>query len=230
MIIGNGLIANAFDNTYWNESQVIIFASGVSNSKETLISEFSREENMLLDAVKLNQKVVYFSTCSVNDPDLQFSPYVLHKKKMEEIVNGCKDFLIIRLPQVVGVTSNPNTIVNYLYSKIASGASFDLWRYAKRNFIDIQDMQSIASYLIGNLSMNKVTLNIACPFSISILDLVSILEDLFQKKAFFKTVNFGSDYVIDTSVSDACASKLGIDFDDNYVKNVIYKYYLHKVG
>jgi nucleoside-diphosphate-sugar epimerase len=229
MIIGNGLIANAFNNTYWRESQVIIFASGVSNSKETLISEFSREENMLLDAVKLNQKIVYFSTCSVDDPELQFSPYVLHKKKMEEIINGCSDFLIIRLPQVVGATSNPNTIVNYLYSKIVSGATFDLWRYAKRNFIDIEDLQSIASYVLINLSMNKAALNIACPFSISIVDLVSILEDLFQKKAFFKTVNFGSDYVIDTSVSDACASKLGIEFDVDYVKNVIKKYYLNKV-
>lgn len=60
MIIGKGLIANAFNNTYWHESQVIIFASGVSNSKETLISEFSREENMLLEAVKLNQKNCLF--------------------------------------------------------------------------------------------------------------------------------------------------------------------------
>ena len=229
MIIGRGLIANAFNNNYWHESQVIIFASGVSNSKETLISEFSREETMLLDAVKLNQKIVYFSTCSVDDPELEFSPYVLHKKKMEKIINGCSDFLIIRLPQVVGATPNPNTIVNYLYSKIASGSTFDLWRYAKRNFIDIEDVQSIASYILNNLSMNKATLNIACPFSISIVDLVSILEDLFQKKALFKMINFGSDYVIDTSFSYACASKLGIEFDVNYVKNIINKYYLSKV-
>lgn len=83
---------------------------------------------------------------------------------MEEIVNSCNDFLIIRLSNVVGVTSNPNTIVNYLYSKIASSTTFDLWRYAKRNFIDIEDVQSIASYMLNNLSMNKVTLNIACPF------------------------------------------------------------------
>lgn len=83
--------------------------------------------------------------------------------------------------------------------------------------------------MLNNLSMNKVTLNIACPFSISIVDLVSIMEDLFQKKAFFKTINFGSDYFIDTSVSDACASKLGIEFDVNYVKNIISKYYLNKV-
>ena len=228
MIIGNGLIAHAFNIDYWHESEIIMFASGVSNSKETSISEFSREENMLLDAVKLNQKIVYFSTCSIDDPELQFSPYVLHKKKMEGIINGCSDFLIIRLPHVVGATSNPNTIVNYLYSKITLGATFDLWKYAKRNFIDIEDVKSIASYVLNNLSMNRVTLNIACPFSISIFDLVTILEGLSHKKALFNIVNFGSDFVIDTSVSDACASKLGIEFDGNYVKNIINKYYLNK--
>ena len=39
MVIGNGMIANAFKQ-YENDDEVIIFASGVSNSKENNDSEF----------------------------------------------------------------------------------------------------------------------------------------------------------------------------------------------
>ncbi|MEO7119531.1 MAG: hypothetical protein ABIY62_00460 [Ginsengibacter sp.] len=42
MVIGNGMIANRFIS-YKNNDDVIIFASGVSNSKDTIEENFLRE-------------------------------------------------------------------------------------------------------------------------------------------------------------------------------------------
>ena len=67
MIVGNGLIAKAFDN--FKDDKVIIFASGVSNSLEQRKQEFDREENILSNVINENpeKKIVYFSTCYFND-------------------------------------------------------------------------------------------------------------------------------------------------------------------
>lgn len=46
MIVGNGLIAKEFLE-YSNSKNILIFASGVSNSKEERVDEFLREENLL---------------------------------------------------------------------------------------------------------------------------------------------------------------------------------------
>jgi hypothetical protein len=66
LIIGNGLIASAFKKN----KDVIIFASGVSKSQEVRCAEFFRERKLLVDALQLKKYIVYFGTCSVNDPEL----------------------------------------------------------------------------------------------------------------------------------------------------------------
>ena len=45
MIIGNGLIARSFKNEKNYFKNVIIFASGVANSKNANLKEFQREKN-----------------------------------------------------------------------------------------------------------------------------------------------------------------------------------------
>jgi hypothetical protein len=48
MIIGNGSLANIFIEKFKDDENIIIFASGVSSSKETRESEFNREKELLL--------------------------------------------------------------------------------------------------------------------------------------------------------------------------------------
>ena len=54
MIIGNGLIATAFKKSNENYDNVIIFASGVSDSKETTQACFDREEKLITDTLNEN--------------------------------------------------------------------------------------------------------------------------------------------------------------------------------
>ena len=66
-IIGNGLIAKAFQDFNFTKN-CVIFASGVSDSADENNFNFAREFNLLENTVKnfKNKRLVYFSTCSLN--------------------------------------------------------------------------------------------------------------------------------------------------------------------
>lgn len=66
MVIGNGMIANRFTN-YKDDKEIVIFASGVSNSKNINKENFKKEFLLLEDIIKANpdKVITYFSTCSI---------------------------------------------------------------------------------------------------------------------------------------------------------------------
>lgn len=225
MIIGNGLIASAFNPYFVDDPKVIVFASGVSNSQENRGTEFLREKQMLMECMSCKKFIVYFSTCSVNDPELLDAPYVIHKKEMETIVRSAKDYAIFRLPQVVGKTPNPNTLTNYLYRQIMSGSNFKVWRHATRNLIDVDDVASIVSYLVRASLASGITTNIASPFTISIPQLVSVFEFVLDKKANCTLIDVGGAYTVDSILATEAANHSGVDFDEAYIEKLIRKYY-----
>ena len=57
MIIGNGLIAQACAQHFGDDPNVIVFASGVSNSRENSSDAFLRERQMLGDAMSCQEMV-----------------------------------------------------------------------------------------------------------------------------------------------------------------------------
>lgn len=230
MIIGNGLLAQAFRPRFQSRDDVLVFASGVSNSRETDPEEFARERNMLTAALEQarqqRQQLVYFSSCSIADPDLANAPYVQHKQAQEQLVaDGADQYAIFRLPQVVGRIDNPHTLTNYLYQTIASGDVFHVWTKARRNLIDVDDVAAIGERLLqrGDAA-NRVT-NIACPFSVAILDLVRVFEQVMNRRAYFDQIDSGGSYAIDVSLAMAAAADSGIVIDDHYIHNLIRKYY-----
>lgn len=225
MIIGNGLLAKACIPHLGDDSNVIVFASGVSNSREFDSGAFLRERQMLKEAIGCGKLLVYFSTCSISDPELQGTPYVMHKKAMEEFVQEARDYAIFRLPQVVGKTTNPNTLTNYLCQQILSGTRFNVWQYARRNLIDVDDVALISDYLIKVAPDKKIIMPIASPLSISIPQLVEILERVLGRKAYFNLIPSGAAYEIDSRAANSVADKVGIRFDETYIERVIRKYY-----
>lgn len=116
MIVGNGLLAAAFSDDFTERVDTVIFASGVSNSQECDSAAFIRER-VLLEKVlqKERKKVVYFSTCSLYDPELKNSPYVKHKREMEALVRQTSRHTIFRLPQVVGKILNARAESSFFY-------------------------------------------------------------------------------------------------------------------
>lgn len=228
MLIGSGLLARGFANTFMQRSDVCIYAAGVSNSGCTDVQEFERERHLLSESLAKTKQVgvfVYFSTCSVDDPDARNSPYVRHKLAMEQLVAAHPRHLILRLTQVAGKTPNPHTLLNFLYARISRSEAFSLWKNAKRNIIDIADVAAIAGQFIADDSVRNVTLSIANPISYSMLDIVSAMERTVGKRAIYYIVESGSQYAIDTSAVLPVLENANVEFGRDYLDKVMKKYY-----
>src|SRR5690606_10434611 len=95
MIVGNGLIASAFQSSpLKDDPNIVVFASGVSNSRETSKDEFLRERQLLLETINQGKLILYFSTCSVYDPSQKDAPYITHKLEMEDLVRQSNAYRI----------------------------------------------------------------------------------------------------------------------------------------
>lgn len=229
MIVGNGLIATAFAEDFAERSDIVIFASGVSNSQEKHDAAFTRERNLLEGVLRKDRKIVYFSTCSLYDPELQSAPYVRHKRDMEALVKQSPRYAIFRLPQVVGKTLNPRTLTNFIFAKIIAEEHFDVWRHAQRNLIDVSDVALIAKFLLRDERYERLIDNIACPVSLSIMDLIEIFEVVLGKKANYTVVEAGGAYEIDSRLAADVGRQVSINFDDAYVERLVRKYYGQRV-
>ena len=228
MIIGSGLIAHAFRASYAHSDTVCIYAAGVSNSSCGDEHEFERERQRLSAGLLQAQQMecfVYFGTCSINDPQVQHTPYVRHKLAMEQLAATHPRYLILRLPQVAGITPNPHTLLNYLYAHIARSEAFQLWVKARRNIIDVDDVAAIANLLISDSGARKLTINIANTANYSMTDIVASMERIVGKRAIYEALDRGSEYAIDTRAIHPLLDKAGVHFGDDYLDTVIGKYY-----
>lgn len=218
MVIGNGMMAKQFAK-YQNNSNVIIFASGVSNSKETKLIEFEREFNLLQKTVSDNSEkyFVYFGTISMYDPMAKESPYVLHKLALEKyITENCKLYNIFRVSQVIGRANNA-TLVNFIVNNIINDKEFDVWEHTTRNLIALNDVYKIIDYmLMNNINCNQI-INVANSHNISVVDFIHIVENVIGKKSKMRIVSKGVPFdTIDINLIKPYLSELGICFDNYY--------------
>ncbi|MCY9826402.1 hypothetical protein [Vibrio chagasii] len=193
MIIGNGLLASKFRE--YKNSNVIIFASGVSNSLETRDSEFEREKILLLETLNKNSgDIVYFGSCSQYDPSLESSAYVKHKIEMESLIKNKRDnYYILRLAQVVGKANN-QTFINYLYTEIINNRKINVWKNASRNLISTNLILDIASYIISNEMYGDY--NIAYFDNENVLEIVNYLGEVLDKNVQINLLEKGEEYDI----------------------------------
>ena len=192
MVIGNGMIATAFSK-YKDDENVIIFASGVSNSKENKPDAFKREFDLLKKYVNIKAKIVYFSTTSIEGESLMHSYYVKHKIHMESFIKENFDnFLIFRLPIVIGKTNNVNTFFNAIKNKIKSKELIEIKKDASIHIIDVEDLVNILPVLI--VEEHNITINICFNNRIKVTDIVSMMENILKTKSNKKIVDGGSTF------------------------------------
>jgi len=227
VIIGSGFLAQNFKQ-YKEDESILIFASGVSNSKETNLAAFEREKELLKESIKIhkNKKLIYFGTCSIYDPGEVNSLYVKHKLEIEKLISnvGC-EFLVFRLPQLVGKNSNPHTLTNYIYSCVSKSICFDLWSHSERNILDIDTVKYLVDYCINKNIYKNRAFNIASPFNTRTNEIVRIFERILGKSANYNLIDRGDSYSIDISDISHLTKMLNMEFQDNYLENVLKKYY-----
>ncbi|MFY7786359.1 MAG: NAD-dependent epimerase/dehydratase family protein [Thermoflexibacteraceae bacterium] len=228
MVIGRGTMAQAFSG-FTDNTNFLIFASGVSNSKETNQEAFDREMRVLQEALvqHSNLHLVYFCTCSVYDAEECRSLYVQHKLAAEQYIQKvAQSYTIFRVSNVVSSTLQHTTIFSYLAHHIQHHLPFKLWKNAYRNILGIEDIQKLVGYLLQQpqLSHNQI-INIANPTSYAVIDIVKAMEIFFQHPAHYEMIDKGVRFEIDTSLVQSIAPQLNIAFDNQYIYRLLQTYY-----
>ena len=225
MVIGNGLIACQFDK-YSDNDDIIIFASGVSNSKETNSKLFDQELNLIKKYISKKSLFIYFSTCSVHDSSLTESNYVKHKLKVEKFIqSNFENFLILRLPNIIGLTKNPHTFFNYFYNSIKNGESILIQKNAVRYFMDAEDISVVIEMILEDDTVKNSVINVSYRNAITIPDAVGIFEKELNKKANLSFVDKGNNYSIPDDYFYLLYTKSSrIDITDDYTKKCFRKY------
>ncbi len=227
MVIGNGMIAKRFSK-YADDKNIVVFASGVSNSAGATGADYEREEILLQQVIEQHpgSTLIYFSTCSIYDPSLRQSLYVLHKLKMEQLIKkNVPAHIIFRVSNPVGVTQNGHTVLNYFIQHIKTQQHFTIWQYASRNLIDIDDMYKICDYIINNNQSYNSTINIANPVNYPVINIIEAIENHFGKKGNYLLAEKGNSPLIDTTDIQLLFSKLHIEFNQHYLPALLQKYF-----
>lgn len=225
MVIGNGMLAQKFAK-YKSDLDIIIFASGVSNSLEKNSLEYLREAELLENIVTQNKDavLVYFSSCSMYDPSAKETKYVLHKIALENFIQkNVKKYLIFRISQIVGNTTN-NTLINYLIKSIKAKNRIAIWKNSMRNLIDIDDVYSIVSYILDNKTEVNKVIHIANSQNMWILDIVKQIENILKISAIYDLEDKGAEYLPIPNDLEKYLFLLSEKFGNDYYLQLFKKY------
>jgi len=226
MVVGNGMLAREFSSFEKND-KIIIFASGVSNSQEQDHTAFARELALLMTFNQQKKKLIYFSTISIYDPELINTAYIKHKLNIEEIITReFNEYIIFRLPQLVGKTENPYTLCNFLYNKIKNNETITVFENACRYLMDVSDVYSWLKPIIVSNDFDNSILDINFNNKITINELLDIFEKIISNKNKRIHVKKGGCYQTNNSKFLSHLSKINYIHNDDYSGYIIKKYYL----
>ena len=217
MIIGRGLMARSF-SSYENNNEYLIFASGVSNSKEERDDEYQREIDLLCSREE-NMKLIYFSTINIDDDDRK---YFQHKRKIESIIaNRFDSYLIFRLPQIIGIGGNENNIFNFLYKSIKDYTLIKVQKDVYRSLIDVDDIKQICEYCFA---LSNIIINISSIESLMVIDIINLISkeigitpNIEYIETTISKLNINSD-IVEDAINSIGINRIG------YIEKIIKKY------
>jgi UDP-2-acetamido-2,6-beta-L-arabino-hexul-4-ose reductase len=221
MIVGNGLIGGSLKRI--DDDGVIFFASGVSNSKCEDPEQFNREINLISKYINTSSKFIYFSSIHqyITNP-----LYLEHKKKMEDIISSkINNYIIVRLPQIIGDDGNQSNLINFLYQKIKNKEEFNIYQ-TKRSLLDIEDLVNIVKFLINSKYVGFFDVNYI--EIISVDKIIEIIEDITKNKSVVKS-KINMDINISENTEYVSTVLKMYTEEKDYNKKIITKYLNKKI-
>lgn len=207
----------------------ILFSSGVSNSGEKDEKNYKKETDLVkFHLAKLIHPAsfVYFSTTSIFDSLKKGNSYILHKINIENLIKASNvNFLIIRLPNLVGFSSNPNTLTNYFSDCIRLERTIRLNRNAIRHLIDVADLPSILIDIKSNFGKCKMTVNVETDRPLSAQQILSLIEDVMMKKAYIHPSAENADLENNDDSLKISTINYIWKIREEYHRNLLKKYY-----
>jgi hypothetical protein len=223
LIVGDGLIGLALAQT--NHNNVVVFASGVSSSTERDPRKFVREEQLLLDKLgEATTPMYYVSTCSIFDNSLLGSPYINHKKNMEEIVLSRENGFVIRLPNIVGSGGNSSNLVNYVADSIRNHIKMKIQREATRYILGVDEMRILIQELIAHGSEAKKVTSFVPPRHKRVTEIIEVIESILEENAVMELVDEGTSYSVDFNDTKFYANRAKLNFGPQYYEETLAKW------
>jgi hypothetical protein len=187
MIVGKGLISSGFQSSKNDYTNYIIFASGVSNSKETNDSEYNREKELILKTINENKqlKIIYFSSVLVETTK---NKYYQNKLDIENLIKTNSDnYIIFRIPQVIGYNGNPKNLFNFIKNSIVNETEITIDKNIERSLLDIDYLVDIVDYCKDKVSCEILT--ISGVKKIKVFTLCNLIGKILNKKPILKIVD-----------------------------------------
>ena len=195
LILGHGLIARSLTPYRHLHPDTIAFARGVAASSATDEMAFVRESTWLEEALSRarssGQRLVYFSgggavygrvrrPASEVDECQPQSAYGRHQLRCERMVAEAGIvFVILRLTNIVGPTSNRNQLVPALVEQILLQHTVEVHRNALRDLVDGEDLGRIVSELLARITDSAIV-NVASGHLVSAESLVEDISEILH--------------------------------------------------
>lgn len=230
-IIGNGFIGKNLNKIKKDliKTNYIIYAAGISHSKTKSKKSLNRELNLFKIFSKNNfsKKVIYISTADVTNNVLNKSLYVKNKIQIEKLIKKkFKNYIILRLPQIIGKSKNKNTLINYFYFYIKNNKPLVLIKNFKRNVLDIDDILKLLKIIVYSKKTKNKVIILSNKYSVEPIDIVKIFEKKLNKIVNFKFKKIKKQiWPLYYQKNAHYFRKAKITFDRNYLLKTINKYY-----
>lgn len=236
IIDGNGLIASSIRKYSDVVDNAYVFARGVSNSSSQSEEGYQKEIHLLSRAIGICQlhskKLVYFSsggaiygdTDALRKENMILKPisrYGQHKLECEKlIIESGVNYLILRLPNVIGAGGNMNQLFPYLISSVRQGR-VKIYKNAVRDLIDVKDVSWIVAELLKSYNDNLIV-NVASGIEVSVLDLVGEINKYIGNKLNIEIKRGGDKQVFSVKKLKGLLPELS--FKHNYPYSLVGKY------
>ncbi len=193
-ILGSGMIARALAPYADEFPDTVVFAQGLSNSRNATMAEWSREGQALtvalMQCADQGKRIVYFSSGMVygdsalpwredNDNGHRRMPYAQHKKMCELELQSMSihfgvPYLVLRLGNLVGERQNPAQLIPALVAQVRAG-HVTVQNNATRDLMDVEDMAHIVVDLLRTSTGQSEILNVASGQSVRVSMIVDVL-------------------------------------------------------
>ena len=235
IIVGNGMIANSIKRNTGNIQNAVIFASGVSDSICSNLSEYNREIKLLNQTLEYclsrSSKIVYFSSAGAiygncyeekSEKSLlkPVTCYGRHKLLCEDLIKKSKvDFFILRLSNLIGPNQNKKQLIPYLVDK-ANFGQVNLFREATRDLLDVDDLAKLTYKILAESKSNNI-INVVSGRAVPILKIFDEIQNILGTDAQINIVDGGYRH----SFSNAKLRKtINVSFKIDYWQLSLRKY------
>ena len=183
---------------------------------------FEDEKNFLVKTIKENidLKIIYFSSILAGTVD---SDYFNNKLNIEGIIKKLSNnYIIFRIPQIVGCGGNQNNLVNHIKNLIINNEEIKIDEKIERSLLDITDLTEIVNFCKDRVTCE--TINVSGIEKCKVTTICGFIGNILNKEPNIKILKYSEHLNWDIENSDIVNKFLSNVDNRNYTFKVLSKY------